>query len=115
MKKIFLLCTVCLALVGCKTQFPVAQETGKADMAYLLFVGTNKDDYRDKTVEVTIDDNAPFTANVVWQKRASRRGTQYGIGTGNCNLKVTCNGKVVYEKKVFLSAQETKQIILPAP
>lgn len=115
MKKVFILSLMCLAFIGCKTQFPVAQETGKTDMAYLLFVGTNKSDYKGKTVEVTVDDNAPFTANVVWQKRATRRGTQYGVATGTRSVKVTCNGKEVYNKKVFLSAQETKQIILPAP
>lgn len=115
MNKLLVISVLCLVFVGCKTQFPVAQETGKADMAYLLFVGTNKADYRGKTIEVTVDDNAPFNADVVWQKRATRRGTQYGVATGTRSVKVTCGGKEVYNKKVFLSAQETKQIILPAP
>ena len=39
--KLFMLCAFIMLLVGCKTNYPVAQETGKADVAYLLFVRSN--------------------------------------------------------------------------
>lgn len=98
-------------LIGCKANFPVAQESGKEDMAYLLFVGQNQ--YGGKDVEVTIDNAAPFTAKVVKSKKSNRRGTQYGIATGTRDIKVTSEGKTIYQKKIFVSTQEVKQIVLP--
>lgn len=80
-------------------------------MAYLLFVGQKE--YGGKEVQVTIDNAEPFTAKVVKSKKANRRGTQYGIGTGTKSLVVKCDGKTLYQKKIFVSTQEVKQIILP--
>lgn len=98
-------------LVGCKANFPVAQESGKEDMAYLLFVGQNQ--YGGKDVVVTIDNATPFTAKVIKSKKSNRRGTQYGIATGTRDIKVTSDGKTIYQKKIFVSTQEVKQIVLP--
>lgn len=103
--------TIASLLMGCKANFPVAQQTGKEDMAYLLFVG--KKEYGGKEVQVTIDNAEPFTAKVVKSKKANRRGTQYGIGTGARDIVVRCDGKTLYQKKIFVSTQEVKQIILP--
>lgn len=100
-----------LVLTGCRAHYPVAQQSGKEDMAYLLFVG--QQEYGNKDVRVTIDESTPFTAKVVKAKKANRRGTQYAIGTGTRNIKVTCDGKTLYQKKIFVSTQEVKQIILP--
>lgn len=110
MKKLLALFTVSLLLFGCKANYPVSQQSGMEDVAYLLFVSPNE--YANKDVEVTIDNGQPFTAKVVKQKKALRRGTQYGVGTGKRELKVTCDGKVLYQKNVFLSTQEVKQILL---
>ena len=79
-KVIFCMFAIASLLTGCKANFPVAQQTGKEDMAYLLFVGQKE--YGGKEVQVTIDNAEPFTAKVVKSKKANRRGTQYGIGTG---------------------------------
>ena len=98
-------------LTGCKANLPIAQQTGKEDMAYLLFVGQKE--YGGKEVQVTIDNAEPFTAKVVKSKKANRRGTQYGIGTGTKILVVKSDGKTLYQKKIFVSTQEVKQIILP--
>ena len=98
-------------LAGCKANFPVAQQTGEEDMAYLLFVGQKE--YGGKEVQVTIDNAEPFTAKVVKSKKANRRGTQYGIGTGTKSLVVKCDGKTLYQKKILVSTQEVKQIKLP--
>ena len=58
MKKVLLLLlAIPILLVGCKANFPVAQETGKEDMAFLLFVGQKQ--YGGKSVEVTIDTLIP--------------------------------------------------------
>ena len=48
-----------LLFAGCKANFPVAQQSGKDDVAYLLFVGQNV--YGGKDVQVTIDNGQPFT------------------------------------------------------
>lgn len=111
MKKLLTLLALPLLLAGCRAHLPVAQQSGKEDMAYLLFVSGNE--YAGKVVSVQIDDAQPFSAEVVKQKKANRRGTQYGVGVGNRTLKVTCEGKTVYQKRIFLSTQEVKQIILP--
>ncbi len=110
-KLLILLFALPLILMGCRSNLPVAQETGKEDMAYLLFVSGSE--YANKDVQVTVDNGNPFTARVVKQKKSSRKGTQYGVATGTRNLKVTCDGNVIYQKKLFLSTQEVKQIILP--
>ena len=41
MKKLllFAIAFVAVLLVGCKTSYPVAMQTGQEDMAYLVFVG----------------------------------------------------------------------------
>lgn len=111
MKKILTLFVVSLLLIGCRAHYPVAQQGGKEDMAYLLFVSSKN--YTGKTIEVTIDNESPFSAKVVKQRNAMVKGTQYGVATGTHSLKVCYNGKVLYQKKVFLSSQEVKQIMLP--
>lgn len=111
MKKVLLIVGVALLLFGCRAHYPVAQETGLDDVAYLLFV--SGDEYAGKTVDVTIDSNTAFEAKVVKLKKAQRRGTQYGISTGRHTIKVARNGTTVYQKEIFVSTQEVKQIILP--
>lgn len=96
-------------LFGCKT--PVAQQTGKEDVAFLLFVSPNK--YAGQKVSVTLDDGENFAVNVVKEKKSKRKGTQYMVKTGPRKIKVISNGKILYQKQIFLSSQEVKQIILP--
>lgn len=109
--KICFIAAVTLLLAACRAHQPVAQQSGIDDVAYLLFVGQH--DYAGKTVQVTIDDRSPFAAKVVKAKKANRRGTQYAITTGPRTLKVTCDGQTIYQKKIFVSTGEVKQIILP--
>jgi hypothetical protein len=115
MKKYFLfifLAITCL-LEGCKTSFPVAQQTGKEDMAYLVFVGPRQT-YGNGSKLVQVDvDGTKFDAKVVKPKTANRKGTQYGVATGNRHVTVTFNGEMIYSKQLFLSSQETKVINLP--
>lgn len=103
---------VCL-LIGCKSSFPVAQQSGKEDMAFLVFVGPSGTyGNGSKTVQVDVD-GTKFDAKVVKPKTANRKGTQYGVATGTRNVTVVFNGKTVYSKQLFLSSQETKIINLP--
>ena len=110
MKKFLIISAVIAMLVGCRAHYPVAQQSGKEDIAYLLFV--SGDVYKGKTVDVTIDNGTSFQAQVVKSKKANRRGTQYGIPVGIKTLTVKYQGRVIYEKQIFLSNQETKIIVL---
>lgn len=99
-----------LLLGSCKANFPVAQQSGKDDVAYLLFVSASNSS---ETVDVTIDGNVSFEAKTVKAKKANRKGTSYGIATGRRKIKVTKEGEVLYNKEIFVSTQETKIITLP--
>ncbi|MCR4613528.1 MAG: hypothetical protein K5778_05960 [Bacteroidaceae bacterium] len=107
------LATLCviLMLCGCRAHMPVAQQSGKEDIAYLLFVSPNE--YINQDVTVTIDGATSFEAKVVSAKKSNRRGTQYGVATGKHQLTVRSDGRTIYSKQVFLSPQETKIIQLP--
>ncbi|MDR0891761.1 MAG: hypothetical protein LBN24_04025 [Mediterranea sp.] len=111
MKKILCLFALIGILTSCRVSYPVAQESGKEDMAYLLFVSPRQ--YADATVQVVIDDAQPFAAKVTKQKKSLRKGTQYAIKTGARTLKVSYEGRTLYQKKIFVSTQEVKQILLP--
>ena len=112
-KSLIFIFGLALLMAGCKAHLPVAQQggSGKDDVAYLLFVGQKE--YGGEQVQVSIDGATPFTAEVVKAKKASRKGTQYAIATGTRDLKVTSDGKILYQKKIFVSTQEVKQIMLP--
>ena len=100
-------------LFGCKANYPVAQQSGKEDMAYLVFVGPLKTyGNGSKPVQVNVD-GTTFDAKVVKPKVANRKGYQYGVATGKRNITVKFNGNTVYQKQLFLSSQETKIINLP--
>lgn len=58
-------------LCGCKAHYPVAQESGKEDMAYLLF--TSPGEYAGKEVTVMLDGKQPFEAKVVKAKMPIER------------------------------------------
>jgi len=111
MKNKLLLIAFVILLAGCKANYPVAQQSGKEDIAYLLFVSGKE--YKGKTVTVDIDQTTRFEAKVVKARKANRRGTQYGVSTGRKNITVQYEGRTIYNKQIFLSSQETKQILLP--
>lgn len=73
---------------------------------------SNSGNYSDG-VEVVIDDNISFNAQV--NKGISKRpkGNIYSISTGKHTITVKHNNKVIYSKQIFISSQETKQITLP--
>ena len=110
-KVLFTMFTIVCLMVGCKSSFPVAQQSGKEDMAYLVFVGSRAT-YGSKLVQVDVD-GTTFDAKVIKPKTANRKGTQYGVATGRRNIIVKFKGNIVYSKQLFLSSQETKTITLP--
>lgn len=113
MKRLKLLSIICatILLASCKISVPVAQETGKADVAYLLFI-RSKSDNKKVTVALT-NPQKVFTAETVKSKTANRKGRQYQVSTGTRDLTVTDeSGNVIYQTKVFLQGQEVKEINL---
>lgn len=98
-----------LCFVSCNV---VERQSGKADVAYLLFVSQNK--YAGSEVFVTLDANPRFSARVVHVNSSNSSGMQYGVNIGTRTIKVVdANNNVIYQKKIFLSTQEVKKILLP--
>lgn len=112
-KSLLAIAAVVTLLTGCKTSYPVAQQSGKEDMAFLVFTGPDET-YKNGKLPVQVDvDGMKFDAKVVKPKVANRKGVQYGVGTGKRNLTVQFQGKTIYQKQLMLSSQETKIITLP--
>ncbi len=110
-KVLFMLCIIITTCItSCKLGV-YSQEGGKSDQAYLLFVSS--DVYSGKTVQVTIDGTTQFEAKVVKEKKSNVKGSLYAISTGRRKIKVEKDGKVLYNKEIFASTQETKKIVLP--
>ncbi len=84
---------------------------GLENEAFLEFVGPVKS-YTDG-VDVIIDNKINFKAIVIKDKVAYMKGEVYAISTGTHTLKVSYKGKALYEKQIFVAAQETKKIVLP--
>jgi hypothetical protein len=84
---------------------------GLENESYLEFLGNTN--YYSKGVEVVVDDKAPFQAKVYKDKTGRMRGEVYNISTGKHSLKVYHDNKIIYNKVLFISAQESKKIILP--
>ncbi|MEG1749645.1 MAG: hypothetical protein RRZ65_09135 [Tannerellaceae bacterium] len=99
----------CLFLTGCKVG-NVAVSQGLSDQSYLYFVSTQK--YA-APVRVTIDGTTTFDAKVIKEGKHTVKGNTYAVATGKRRVAVSSGGKVVWEREVFLSTQETKKIILP--
>ena len=101
-----------LLLSGCRANYPVAQQSGKDDVAYLIFVSHKE--YAKKKVTATLDDGEKvFEAKTVKAKDSYRKGTSYAIATGRRRINVEYRGISIYNKEIFVSTQETKIITLP--
>lgn len=112
-RSINILMSACIAIlmVSCRAHMPVSQETGKDDSASLIFISaSNRGSYN---VDVQLDGDTQFVASTVKAKKSNRRGTQYTVKTGTRHLVVKEGGNVIYDKKLFLSSGETKEIQLP--
>ncbi len=100
-----------LLLYGCKSNYPVAQQGGKDDVAYLLIVSHKE--YVNKQVAVTLDNEKTFEAKVVKARDSNYKGVSYAISPGRKKIKVEYKGTSIYNKEIFVSTQETKIITLP--
>lgn len=98
------------AITSCKVGY-ISEARGKAPEAYLQFVQTQTE--YDHGVTVTIDGKITFTAKVDKETRRGVKGNKYAIATGRHQVKVMLNEKLLFEKEIFVSSQELKQITLP--
>ncbi|BEH00005.1 hypothetical protein [Bacteroides sedimenti] len=105
---LFILC-ICALLTSCKVG-NYSQERGLPDQAYLLFVANEA---YEGEVQVTVDNETTFNAKVIKEKKGTIKRDLYAIAKGKRYIKVSYNGKVIYEREIFVSAQETKKIQLP--
>lgn len=83
---------------------------GMENEAFLEFVGPVSS--YSGGVDVNIDNKINFKANVIKDKVAYMKGEVYSISTGTHSLKISYKGTVLYEKQIFVAAQETKKIVL---
>ena len=105
----FILVSICALVSSCKVG-SYSQERGLPDQAYLLFVANEK---YSNDVQVTIDNTTTFNAKVLKEKKGTIKGNTYAIAKGRRAIKVSFQGKIIFEKEIFVSAQETKKIQLP--
>ena len=104
-----LLVCICALITSCKVG-NYSQERGLPDQAYLYFVANEN---YDGEVQVSVDNNTSFNAKVIKEKKGTIKRDVYAIAKGKRNLKVYYNGNIIYEKVIFVSAQEAKKIQLP--
>ena len=109
MKNILLIASIILIfLVGCTGVKTVS--SGLADEAFLEFVG---DQSKYSEVSVTVGEDVTFVATVNKPHANRPKGEVYAISPGSHVVSVSSAGEVVFRKKIYLSAQETRIIELP--
>ena len=105
----FIVITFLLILASCGGIKTASR--GLANESYLEFIG--KKSIYSNGVQVTIDENTPFTAKVYNDRVGRLRGEVYAITTGAHTLKVYLDKNLIYNKQIFITSQESKKIILP--
>lgn len=109
MRKLWIVLLIGMTLaVGCTGVKTVTQ--GLENEAFLEFVGKPAD--YNKGVDVDVDGNT-FNAIVNKDNQNRPKGQVYAISTGKHVITVSYLGKQIYKKQVFISAQETRRIVLP--
>jgi hypothetical protein len=109
-----------LVLASCRTgEGSLSTARGLENESFLEFVG-KASNYRGG-VDVNIDGKVTFKAKVhnenegynFGRKKIDRfKGEIYVISTGTHTITVSYKGGIIYKKQIFISAQETKKIIL---
>lgn len=110
MKKALTILAISLLLItGCTGVRTVS--TGLENESFIEFIG-NPSNYLGG-IDVDIDNINNFKA-VVGNDNASRvKGKVYAITPGKHVVSVSYKNNLIVKKQIFVSAQETKKIILP--
>ena len=85
--------------------------TGLENESFLEFVG-DQDEYSGG-VDVTIDDEITFKAEVNKDHADRPKGSVYKISTGVHLVTVSYGNNVIFRKQIFVASQETRKVILP--
>lgn len=108
-KALFVLTIGLFVLVGCTGV--KSASSGLENESFLEFIG-NPSDYSGG-VDVVIDGNPGFNAEVYNDKISRVKGKVYAIPTGKHTLIVSYKSNLLINKQIFITSQETKKIILP--
>lgn len=110
MKKLLIILAVGLFLItGCTGVKTMSK--GLENQSFLEFVGSPSN--YSGGVDIIVDETITFKAKVHKANAKRPKGDVYAISTGKHTLKVKYNNEVIFSKQIFVSAQETKQIVLP--
>ncbi|MDR1632315.1 MAG: hypothetical protein LBR97_05500 [Dysgonamonadaceae bacterium] len=118
-KLICLLAIVLFILTSCKVgEGSLSTSRGLENESFLEFVGTASNYLGG--VDVDIDGKTTFKAKVhnesdgnsITPKGDRFKGEIYAISTGTHTVTVSYNSTTIYRKQIFVSAQETKKIVL---
>lgn len=110
MKKVLFVTTLSLIfLTGCTGVKTLSR--GLENESFLEFIG--KPSNYSGGVNVNVDDKTTFKAEVNKDHANRPKGKVYAISTGTHVVTVSYNNSVIFKKQVFISAQETKKIMLP--
>lgn len=108
--RILLFALLLVAFAGCKVG-NVSHAGGVDNQSYLQFLKGGEDI---EFVQVHLDGNPPFTATVDKIGKLNVRGNVYAVKPGAHSVKVTtAEERTLYERKIVVGNQETKQITLP--
>ncbi|MCZ8355164.1 MAG: hypothetical protein O9340_10535 [Cyclobacteriaceae bacterium] len=85
--------------------------TGLADIGFISIVGDGKK--YNNGVLVYVDELKPVITEVLPAGKIVKRQTQVTVPAGKHLVKVTYEGRVIYQQSMIFFAQETKEIVLP--
>jgi len=108
-KLLYILAIGLLIITGCTGVKTVTK--GLENDSFLEFIG--KPSNYSGGIDVIIDDTTTFKAEVNKANIKRPKGSVYAISTGKHVVTVKYNNETIYSKQIFVSAQETKQIVLP--
>ena len=111
MKKLLMLALVALSgtmLFSCGPNMYKTQSAGKDDVAYIIVL---TDGPKFENVSVIVD-GTPYIYNKVQKVKNRRKAQQVRIEPGRHNVKVLVGAEVMTDEDIFISVQETKQIVL---
>lgn len=109
MKKTLFIIIIGFLLVACSGVKTASY--GLENESFLEFIGSPSN--YNGGVDVIIDDNPSFNAKVYNNNVTRVKGKVYAISTGRHTIIVSYQNNLLIKKQIFISAQETKQIILP--
>lgn len=110
MKNIIAILAFCLFMATGCTGLKTTTH-GLENQSFLEFVGNPR--LYSKGVDVVVDKTKSFNAEVHKAGKKRPVGNTYAIPTGKHTITVMHDDKIIYSRQIFVSAQETKIVVLP--